>query len=193
MSPLKNLDAMIGFVLVMSMAGTVVTATTQLLLTLGRMRGRYLARALADLLAQLDSVHLTPRAASQVAEAVLRHPLIARPGTRATSLHCDEFIRLLGMLADDDKRSSAPPEDGIRLWYGRAMMRATERYRRHAKLATAAISLALVLTAHIDSADLLRLRQPVGCWSGLLLSWMLLSLGAPFWYDRLKDLLHLRS
>lgn len=30
-------------------------------------------------------------------------------------------------------------------------------------------------------------------WRGVLLSWILLSLGAPFWYDALKDLLKLRS
>jgi hypothetical protein len=30
-------------------------------------------------------------------------------------------------------------------------------------------------------------------WRGVLLTWILLSLGAPFWYDALKDLLKLRS
>ncbi len=30
-------------------------------------------------------------------------------------------------------------------------------------------------------------------WLGLLVTWMLLSLGAPFWYDLLKDTLKLRS
>ena len=30
-------------------------------------------------------------------------------------------------------------------------------------------------------------------WRGVLLTWILLSLGAPFWYDRLKDMLKLRS
>ena len=30
-------------------------------------------------------------------------------------------------------------------------------------------------------------------WLGVMLTWMLLSLGAPFWYDALKDLLKLRS
>jgi hypothetical protein len=30
-------------------------------------------------------------------------------------------------------------------------------------------------------------------WRGILLTWVLLSLGAPFWYDALKDLLKLRS
>jgi hypothetical protein len=35
-----------------------------------------------------------------------------------------------------------------------------------------------------------RLRRS---WRGVLLTWVLLSLGAPFWYDMLKDLLKLRS
>jgi hypothetical protein len=30
-------------------------------------------------------------------------------------------------------------------------------------------------------------------WRGVLLTWILLSLGAPFWYDALKDMLKLRS
>jgi hypothetical protein len=30
-------------------------------------------------------------------------------------------------------------------------------------------------------------------WRGVLLTWVLLSLGAPFWYDSLKDMLKLRS
>jgi hypothetical protein len=30
-------------------------------------------------------------------------------------------------------------------------------------------------------------------WRGIVLTWVLLSLGAPFWYDALKDLLKLRS
>ena len=30
-------------------------------------------------------------------------------------------------------------------------------------------------------------------WRGVVLTWILLSLGAPFWYDALKDLLKLRS
>jgi hypothetical protein len=30
-------------------------------------------------------------------------------------------------------------------------------------------------------------------WSGLLLSWVLVSLGAPFWYDVLKNVMKLRS
>jgi hypothetical protein len=30
-------------------------------------------------------------------------------------------------------------------------------------------------------------------WRGVVLTWVLLSLGAPFWYDALKDLLKLRS
>lgn len=42
-----------------------------------------------------------------------------------------------------------------------------------------------------DWATIWWLLQP-SLW-GIILSWLLLSLGAPFWYDRLKDLLKLRS
>ena len=37
-------------------------------------------------------------------------------------------------------------------------------------------------------------RDPLwSSWRGVLLTWILLSLGAPFWYDALKDMLKLRS
>lgn len=36
-------------------------------------------------------------------------------------------------------------------------------------------------------------KTPRGAWPGILFSWLLLSLGAPFWFDALKNLLKLRS
>lgn len=79
----------------------------------------------------------------------------------------------------------------IHSWYGPAMARATRRYRLHARIVTALLALALVLAARLDLLQFLRLRNS-SHWAGLTLSWVLISLGTPFWYDRLKDLLHFR-
>jgi len=77
-----------------------------------------------------------------------------------------------------------------------AMQRATARYRAETRTLAAAAALAVVFALKLDSLELLaraaRLQHARCPGAGLALSWMLLSLGAPFWYDRLKDLLHLR-
>ena len=79
----------------------------------------------------------------------------------------------------------------IHTWYGPTMVRATRRYRLRARMVTALVALLLVVAAQIDLLQFLRLRYSRH-WAGLTLSWVLISLGTPFWYDRLKDLLHLR-
>lgn len=80
--------------------------------------------------------------------------------------------------------------------FARAMERATARYRAETRSIAAVVALAVVYAMKLDSLQLLgraaRLQRAPSQWVGLALSWMLLSLGAPFWYDRLKDLLHLR-
>ena len=52
---------------------------------------------------------------------------------------------------------------------------------------TSSINLAVSHTKGIDHAGLSRR------WKGMLLAWILVSLGAPFWYDLIKKLLGLRS
>jgi len=79
----------------------------------------------------------------------------------------------------------------IHAWYGTAMARATRRYRLRAQMVASLLALLLVIAARLDLLQFLRLRHD-GHWAGLVLSWVLISLGTPFWYDRLKDLLHLR-
>jgi hypothetical protein len=79
----------------------------------------------------------------------------------------------------------------IHAWYGPAMLRATRRYRLGARIVTSVLALVLVAAARIDVLQFLGLRIS-GHWPGMALSWVLISLGTPFWYDRLKDLLHFR-
>jgi hypothetical protein len=80
----------------------------------------------------------------------------------------------------------------IDAWYPRAMERATHRFMRHTRVLTALFAVALVVSARLDLLEFFRVRQ-ASHWPGMALSWLLISLGTPFWYDRVKDLLHLRQ
>lgn len=79
----------------------------------------------------------------------------------------------------------------IYTWYGHAMFRGTQRYIRQTRIITALLALAVVMALRLDLLECFHLH-PSSCWPGMTLSWILISLGTPFWYDRLKDLLHFR-
>ena len=79
----------------------------------------------------------------------------------------------------------------LHAWYEHAMARATRRYRRAARLTASLLALGLVLATQLDLLEFFRMH-PATHWPGLTLSWLFISLGTPFWYDRLKDLMHLR-
>jgi len=240
----KDLDLLIGFVLLMLTAGTVVAAGTQSVAALTGMRARFLRQAIEELLVQLDPCKLSPGEARRLAAFLLRHPqLRGRGAACATHLRREDFVRLLIEIASGTTEFAAPLRSGfvfsnsadarecavaigahtlrlesdapaenprhrstraiiaalgphpllaqIHAWYDHAMARATERYMRLTRLVAAAISLSLVLVMRLDVLTCLHLPNP-GHWPGMALSWLLLSLGTPFWYDRLKDLLHLR-
>ena len=88
--------------------------------------------------------------------------------------------------------------------FDETMDRITQRFARHARIVTGLIALAVAVGLQLDSFELLRdganahLAVPQN-WSwnlarvpGIVFSAMLLSLGAPFWYNALKDLVGLR-
>jgi hypothetical protein len=240
----KDLDLLIGFVLLMLAAGTVVAAGTQSVAALTRMRSRFLRQAVEELLLQLDPCRLSPGEARRLACFLLRHPrLRGRGAALSTHLRREDFVLLLVEIASGSTEFAAPLRSGfvfsnseearersfcigahtlrleldapaenardrstraiiavlgphpllaqIHTWYGHAMARATERYMRLTRFVAAAISLALVLLMRLDVLACFHLPAP-GHWPGMALSWLLLSLGTPFWYDRLKDLLHFR-
>lgn len=92
----------------------------------------------------------------------------------------------------------------IHACFDETMDRISHRFARHTGVVTAAIAIAVAAGLQLDSFELL--RQGVDArlilpqtWSwdpaklpGIALSAMLLSLGAPFWYNVLKDLVAFR-
>ncbi len=92
----------------------------------------------------------------------------------------------------------------IHACFDETMDRTTERFGRHTRFVAGAIAISVALGMQLDTFALLRegvnahLVVPRNwTWSaanvpGIALSAMLLSLGAPFWYNALKDLVGLR-
>lgn len=91
----------------------------------------------------------------------------------------------------------------IHACFDETMDRVTQRFARHTHAVAAGIALIVAAGLQLDAFDLLRRANayaivPVDWnWSwdkipGIALSAILLSLGAPFWYNALKDLVGLR-
>jgi hypothetical protein len=91
---LKTLDILIGATTVVLLFSMAVTVITQALTTFFQRRGRHLKAGLANLLQQLGIP--TRQCAEDIADHVLRHPLIADgKGNLGTVVKRDEFVKLL--------------------------------------------------------------------------------------------------
>jgi hypothetical protein len=96
---LKSLDVLIGFSAIMLLVSIGVTVLTQAITDALSWRGTHLVRGIVTILNQLDP-KLTRFCAQQIAEAVLRHPLIARAeGRLGTVIQREELTRVLLALA----------------------------------------------------------------------------------------------
>jgi hypothetical protein len=86
---------LLGVSLVLLIVSLVVTALTQFTLAVFNSRGRNLHKGLSDLLEQIDPA-VAKNYAHPIADAVLKHPLIAgKGGRRGEVVHREEFIKLL--------------------------------------------------------------------------------------------------
>jgi hypothetical protein len=104
--------------------------------------------------------------------------------------------------------TEAPSQFAARLHtsFDETMDRVTQRFARHARLVAGAIALLVAAGLQLDAFEVLRRLASDSAtayailpqtWTrtrlpGITLSAMLLSLGAPFWYNALKDLVGLR-
>jgi hypothetical protein len=77
---LDSLDVLIGFSFVMLTLSTAVTVLTQMASNLLNLRGQTLRAGIGTLLRQVDP-QLAEDVAGKIADAVLRHPLVAGPGS----------------------------------------------------------------------------------------------------------------
>jgi len=95
---LKTVDVLIGVTTVLLLFSMAVTVITQALSTLSGRRGKHLKDGLAGLLEQLGIP--AGDCAKQIADSLLRHPLIAEgKGKLGTVIHREEFTKLLLDLA----------------------------------------------------------------------------------------------
>jgi hypothetical protein len=95
---LKTVDVLVGVTTVLLLFSMAVTVITQALTNMSGRRGRHLRAGLTGLLQQLG----IPSAdcAKQIADSLLRHPLIAEgKGKLGTVIHREEFTKLLLDLA----------------------------------------------------------------------------------------------
>lgn len=91
---LKTLDILIGATTVVLLFSMAVTVITQALTTFFQRRGRHLKAGLANLLQQLGIP--TRQCAEDIADHVLRHPMIADgKGNLGTVVKREEFVKLL--------------------------------------------------------------------------------------------------
>src|SRR5579871_5306536 len=77
---LKYVDIVIGLAVVILLVCTIVTAVTQMVLSMTYSKARYLRDGLEDLVRQIDPATLD-KYAYYIAERCLRHPLVGRNNT----------------------------------------------------------------------------------------------------------------
>lgn len=181
----KSLDILVAVATVMAVLSLAVTALTQLCVQALGLRTRYLRMALADLFSELgwtfrgdggralaEQITGTGGAAR---EAIAREELVA------------ELLKLVGDACNP--ASSAGEIHGV---FDAVMGRATARFTRAARRAVVVSAIMIAAAAPLDTFELLQLRTGAS-WPGIAVSALLLSLGAPFWFHLLQDLIRLRS
>jgi hypothetical protein len=112
---LESLDVLIGFVAVILVFSLAATASIQALLTLLQMRGFHLRGGIVTLLKQIDP-QIPDKVASDVAWAVVRHPLLIRSRMQvAAVVRREELFQLLLGLAAGQGPGSLDPNSRAQL------------------------------------------------------------------------------
>jgi hypothetical protein len=104
---MEQIAIAIAFSVVMLMLSLIVTALVQAASALTDLRGRNLARGLANLLSQIEPEFRKElpdgsTIAQHIASVVVMHPAIAHAGTRAKAVSQSELIAVLRDLCSDD-------------------------------------------------------------------------------------------
>jgi hypothetical protein len=97
---LKSIDILIGFSVIMLAVSMSVTLIIQWILNLSGMRGKKLLVGVMHLLRQIDPALLTPEYAAELAETILKHPMLASgPGKMAEVVQREDLIKTILAVA----------------------------------------------------------------------------------------------
>ncbi len=97
---LKSIDILIGFSVIMLAVSMSVTLIIQWILNLSGMRGKKLLVGVIHLLRQIDPALLTPERAAELAETILKHPMLAAaPGKMAEVVQREDLIKTILAVA----------------------------------------------------------------------------------------------
>jgi len=177
---LQYLDMVIALAAVMLGVSVLVTALTQVVNAILSLRSKSLLWGLETLLLYLDPDF--KEHARQIAEKILRHPLLSHTGgRRATAIRREEFISLLEetmsqesfsggfnavkaqqqALAENDLaarfRFKAPAEylSELEIWFERVMNRVSERFALRARWVSVSFAVILAAAFRLDAIALL--------------------------------------
>ncbi|MFI4934995.1 MAG: hypothetical protein ACHP7N_10280 [Caulobacterales bacterium] len=110
----KTIDVLIGFTLVMLVVSMAVTTLTQVVMTAINLRGQALRGGITELLRLLDrGIHR--QEAGEIADHILRDPLVAQPGLLPGKRHLapvilrEELTKLLLVLGADPQEYEQTP------------------------------------------------------------------------------------
>ena len=97
---LKSIDILIGFSVIMLAVSMSVTLIIQWVLSVSGMRGKKLVVGVIHLLRQIDPVLLTPERAAELADTILRHPMLAAaPGKMAEVVQREDLVKTILTVA----------------------------------------------------------------------------------------------
>jgi hypothetical protein len=97
---LKSIDILIGFSVIMLAVSMSVTLIIQWILNLSGTRGKKLLVGVIHLLRQIDPNVLTPECAAELAETILKHPMLAAaPGKMAEVVQREDLIKTILAVA----------------------------------------------------------------------------------------------
>ncbi len=97
---LKSLDILIGFSVIMLAVSMAVTLIIQAILNLLGMRGKKLLEGVVALIRQIDPQLLTEQHATELANQILRHPMLSSaPGKLADVVQREDLIKVILTVA----------------------------------------------------------------------------------------------
>jgi hypothetical protein len=185
---LHSLDLLIGFATVMTALSLVVTVLTQMVVDALQLRAHHLREGLLEILSH---------AGVELQEA--RQILDASHLSGRTAVTAAELSSIAGSAV-------------LQNVFDTAMRKATAQFTMQSRIIVAVLSILVAAGLPLDMLDLFRifsagdgalifpqtLTQWMARWhevnvAGIAGSAVLLSLGAPFWFEILKDLLNLKG